>query len=381
MQAHTERLCCLPALALAVGMLSFASDAAYACADDHEEDYCSQFTGKRGKDYVYSLDEKIATDSLENDPYTDETKWILKGDLYKKLDEHPALLDSLPDLADFYEAMEGSLLAAFKQVDDGQLALYDLDSSVVASLQQNRQQLEDLMALVKAGMAQLADTGLTTAHQQALLATLGGYQQAIHDLAEYNATAMQLAATAKVLTADNVKAVNAGLGTSELIESNQKQVNEVYLSTIAKEVKDFTPEQAAELFAIADQCPMLGGNAVYRARALYSLIDEEQVYDDEALCLVNGIITKRLTEPSPNSVSVIPNPASDEAVLALTHTLDEPGMFILYDAVGAEVMRYTVPMDMPRVAFNIASLSPALYHYQVRGPSGVIGNGKLTVVR
>ena len=180
---------------------------------------------------------------------------------------------------------------------------------------------------------------------------------------------------------NNVKAVNAALGTSELIETNQKQVNEIYLATIAKDVKEFTTEQAVDLFAIADQCPMVGGNAVYRARALYSLIDEEQVYDDEALCLGHGIIVKRLMETVQSTLSVIPNPATDEATLVLTRTLDEPGMFILYDAIGAEVMRYVVPPDMLRVAFSISSLAPALYHYQVRGVSGVIGGGKLSVVR
>lgn len=195
------------------------------------------------------------------------------------------------------------------------------------------------------------------------------------------AAAMQLAATTKALTADNIKAANAGLGTSELIETNQKQVNEVYLSTIAKEVKDFTPEQAAELYAIADQCPMMGGNAVYRARALYSLIDEEQVYDDEALCLAHGIITKRLMEPTPNTVNVIPNPASNEATLVLTMEQETPGMLIIFDALGAEVARHTVPAGSQRHAFSTATLAPALYHYKVLVADGVIGDGKLTIVR
>lgn len=88
--------------------------------------------------------------------------------------------------------------------------------------------------------------------------------------------ALDLAARGRVLKAENVKTMNAGLGTSELIESNQKQVNDIYLGTVAKDVGIFTPAQATQLFAIANQCPMLGGNAVFRARALYSLIDDTQ---------------------------------------------------------------------------------------------------------
>ena len=75
-----------------------------------------------------------------------------------------------------------------------------------------------------------------------------------------------------VLTIGSVKAANATVGTSETIEQNEKQVNNVYLSTIAKSIDGFTADQVSALFDIANQCPMVGGNAVYRARALYALI-------------------------------------------------------------------------------------------------------------
>jgi hypothetical protein len=34
-----------------------------------------------------------------------------------------------------------------------------------------------------------------------------------------------------------------------------------------------------------------------------------------------------------------------------------------------------------RHTFRTADLAPALYHYQVHGPSGILGAGKLTIVR
>jgi hypothetical protein len=166
-----------------------------------------------------------------------------------------------------------------------------------------------------------------------------------------------------------------------LIETNEKAVNEVYLATVGKDVDSFTSIQADDLFAIANQCPMVGGNAVFKARSLYWLIDDSYDFDDQALCLQHGILVKSLTALPINAVTVVPNPAVDEATLVLDRELDEPGSFVVYDAVGAEVMRQVVPIEMPRLAFSTASLAPALYHYQVRGPSGVIGVGKLTIVR
>lgn len=191
----------------------------------------------------------------------------------------------------------------------------------------------------------------------------------------------QVATASKVMIADAMQAANAGIATSELIEANQKVGNGVYLATIGKDVDVFTVEQATALFEIANQCPMLGGNAVFKARSLYWLIDDDQVFVDSLLCEPYGIVVKRLLEQHVNTVSVVPNPATNEAALVLTNSLDEPGVFILFDAIGAEVFRHVVPVGIPRMTFNTASLAESLYHYQVRGPSGIIGVGKLTIVR
>lgn len=353
----------------------------YDCADHHGMHYCSQFDGERCKDCIRELDEKIASDSLENNPYTGETKWMLKGDLYKKLDDAPSLLDSLPELDAFYASLQGSTTAAFKAIADDQLALYGLDSTVVAHLQANRTQIEALMALVKDGMEQLGDETLTPAQRQTILGGISGYRQNINNLTIWNATALQVASASKVLTADGVKAANSGLATSELIEANEKAVTDIYLAIIGKDVDTFSSTQADDLFTIANQCPMLGGNAVFKARSLYWLIDDSYDFDDQLLCLPHGIVVKSLMTQPVNSITVVPNPANDEATLVLDQALDEPGVFIVFDAVGAIVMQQVVPMEMPRTVFSTASLAPAIYYYQVRGPSGVIGVGKLTIVR
>ena len=353
----------------------------YDCADHHGVDYCSLFNEERCQGCLRELDEDIANDSLENDPYTLESKWMLKGDLYRKIDDTPALLDSLQALNDFYTDLQGGTIAAFKGIDDDELALYDLDSMVVAQLQANRVQLEGFMVLMKDGLGQLGDSSLTPAQRQAIITGLSGSRQNIQELSIWNATALQVATTSKLLIADGVKSANSVITTSEVIEVNEKSVNDVYLATVGKDVDTFTSDQANALFAIASQCPMLGGNAVFKARSLYWLIDDSYDFDDQLLCLPYGIIVKSLNEQPANNIAVIPNPARDEATMVLDRPLVEPGTFIVFDALGAEVMRKAVPDEMSRIPFSIASLAPALYHYKVGGPSGIIGVGKLTIVR
>lgn len=245
----------------------------------------------------------------------------------------------------------------------------------------NRAQIEILMDSVKAGMAQMGDSALTDAQRSAILGGLGGYRSTIGTLTAWNNAALQLATTTKVLTAEGIKAANANVSTTKLIEANEKQVNEIYLSTVGKEVDSFTVDQTNTLFYIANQCPMVGGNAVYKARSLYRLINDTIVFDDQQLCLVHGIIVKNLKPQDANFVGVKPNPTRGQATLVLVEELNAPAVFILFNIIGTEVMRYALPVETVRFEFSTTTLSPALYYYQVRGPSGLIGDGKLSIIK
>ncbi|MBK6894670.1 MAG: hypothetical protein IPH00_16465 [Flavobacteriales bacterium] len=330
---------------------------------------------------ITELDHLIAKDSLQNDPYTEESKYMLKGGLYKKLDEDSDLRNSDQELADFYNDLQGSTTAAFKSIDDSQKTLSNMDSSVVAQLQANRAQIETLMDSVKSGMVEMDDSTLTDAQRSAILSGLSGYRSTISTLTAWNNSALQLAATTKVLTAESIKAANTNVGTTKLIESNEKQVNEIYLSTVGKEVDTFTVDQTNTLFFIANQCPMVGGNSVYRARSLYRLIDDEQQFDDPQLCLQHGIIVKSLVARETNTIGVVPNPARDGATLVLGKPLEEPGVFILFNSVGKEVMRLNVPAEDYHMSFATSGLATGVYHYRVVTDLGLVGNGRLSIVR
>ncbi len=152
-------------------------------------------------------------------------------------------------------------------------------------------------------------------------------------------------------------------------------------NTCARSGDGFTGAQASDLFAIANQCPMVGGNAVFKARSLYSLIDDTYEFDDQLLCLPHGIIVKSLTEQQANAITVIPNPAMNEATLILSEPLGSTGQLVLYDLLGAEVARFTLPSEVLRFDFQTNRLAAAVYHFHVTDDTGSIGRGKLSVVR
>jgi hypothetical protein len=175
--------------------------------------------------------------------------------------------------------------------------------------------------------------------------------------------------------------VNAGIGTIELIEQNERTVNDIYLNTIAKDESAFTATQATALYAVAIQCPMAGGQAVFRARALYGLFDDAQDYDDASTCLSLGIVFRNLEQSDPPAVTVIPNPASDNITVYCVLEPDETGTLILFDALGAEAIRYPMTGRTQQQVFSVSRLSQGAYHYRVYTARGQLGEGKLTIIR
>ena len=126
---------------------------------------------------------------------------------------------------------------------------------------------------------------------------------------------------------------------------------------------------------------MVGGNAVFRARAMYYLIHSEQEFDDPALCLAHGLITKSMKLPEVAALTMVPNPATDEATLVLTKPPDEAGTLVMFNALGAVVMNVRIPADQQRVALSTTALVPGMYHYRVQNAHGELGDGKLSIVR
>ena len=67
---------------------------------------------------------------------------------------------------------------------------------------------------------------------------------------------------------------------------------------------------------------------------------------------------------------VIPNPATDRATLRFTHTLDTQYDLAIYDGIGRQV-RFRRDLRDREVQLDLADLTPGIYRFQVRTPTGV----------
>jgi hypothetical protein len=98
-------------------------------------------------------------------------------------------------------------------------------------------------------------------------------------------------------------------------ESNEKTVNDIYLQTFAVALEP-SPAQIALLEGIANQCPLVGGAAVYRARALIGQAN----YDDYMLCrqaLPRESNQSATDKTAKNTLEIYPNPVCNQLQLLL----------------------------------------------------------------
>ena len=76
--------------------------------------------------------------------------------------------------------------------------------------------------------------------------------------------------------------------------------------------------------------------------------------------------------PTISLVTIIPNPADDEASLVFTEPWETPVVVITYSAIGEELSRMMVPAETPRFTFNTSKLPPTVYHYRVLEHTGLL---------
>jgi len=163
---------------------------------------------------------------------------------------------------------------------------------------------------------------------------------------------------------------------------NEKEVNHIYLQTVAKGILEFTPQQIAAIAAIAHQCPLSGGNAVYRARGMYALV-ADAAYNDADACAIQGLQYKNApAAANVAALTFVPNPATNEVTLHIaTNTTTDTGVAEVYNMMGVLVHTYRLSALQNNYLLSINDLLPGLYMVRVQWNHHPALYGKLTIIR
>ncbi len=283
------------------------------------------FAGEGGS--PTGIDHWIA-DGVFPQSFGSEMTWKARYRLYRRLLRQPGLEQAATKFAQFKNSEENSSAGRLAALAEARSALFDTDSSGTVLHTELQQRMLALQALDS--LRQSGTTVVDTIYQTAVAARLSA--QTAFD--QYSVLRDSL----RQVQIQQLRQQNAAVSTLETPAANHKAVNAAWFDVLLGNTLDSTTLVALEL--IAAQCPLLGGDAVYEARALIAPLTGE-IFDDASACEGQGA-EERHAEPQTaypdTGFRIFPNPTTG----IVQWTGDTPVSVRVFDQLGRLVAEQAV---------------------------------------
>ncbi len=268
-------------------------------------------------DYNYAM--KVANEEIEYDEFTVGAKRADEEMVYAWLEAQGEVMDTDPVLDNFYLSRHSGIIGQLNNID---LELSFLSDSIV-----------------------------------------------IADTIRWNDT-LQMA-----------KTHNSLLNTTQVFDANAKWINELYIKTIEQDIEILTSTEITNIETLANTCPYLGGNAVYRARDIVGMYSPGIHYDDLFICNSQGVYKNGISKLqqqlnaleeakknhplAENTILVYPIPTSQNINIAYNLNENEVANFVIYDMLGNEIQRTKLYSKVNKTTMDVHSLARGVYTYKV----------------
>ncbi|MEM9886803.1 MAG: T9SS type A sorting domain-containing protein [Bacteroidota bacterium] len=277
----------------------------------------------------------IRSDFVES-PYSEMLNWESKRYLLNLIEQHPNLLNQATEINTYYDAERNSDAFDLIKLKQGwrEISAYrDLEIDNLNTL--SLQLIEEINTLREAYQNTISET-----EKESLKASI---KSNMLEFQELQTQVSSLKDSIQTLIQNRLVSINFDntlINNSNLISSNEKLVNSIYLSALLNEDSSLSEIQEQALFEVANQCPKIGGRSVYKARTLYNLLVEYTVFEDSELCLET--VEERSLVEQDNGVNattlqmfVYPNPSYESFNVELNY-IDSQNEVILkiYDLTG-----------------------------------------------
>lgn len=293
--------------------------------------------------------------------------WKGQYRLYRKMLRQPALVNYSTAYSTFFDAQENQSAGQFAWIAEDQAALYDLsatsaatDSSYFNTLQQQNTDLRHLDSLLAAGSPVNAAQYAALVQQRATTGT---------DYAAFQQTQTQ----ARQQRIQNLLQINASVSGTQVWVTNHKTVNTIVLNYLLSD--SLAVGNLATLTAIASQCPLTGGDAVYEARTFVAHLTGAD-FDDRVLCQGIGARSQpeQVAAQMAEQVVLYPNPTTGEVFW--TGTGEQDVLVKVFNLTGQVVAE----ANSPNRHISLGKLADGLYLVQLLATDGtVLATQKLNV--
>jgi len=304
--------------------------------------------------------------------------WEMKRSLYRRLSRHEQLTGQNAIVDSFFLANGNTSLGDFQNVDEQIASSLRVDAATLAQLSFYKSSIDSSttqMAVIDSlyAYAFTPEDSVQLAQQKAAL-----LNQLISLSENLMATFMTLKVNRESQT-NQILGMNEAINASILPAQNLKAVTRIYLETASQSNFTLDPDQFAEVTAIAEQCPLVGGSAVYQARALYQM-HEVRDFDDSVYC---ESVAPRATMPkqrvTSTSMTILPNPA-DQYLLIQLPTEDLNRRIRLLDTNGRSLGEWMVLPDANQQQIRTSELPAGLYLIQLWTNGRIVDTQRIVIV-
>ena len=288
-------------------------------------------------------------------------RWHMERSLFDKLEKHPELLglNSIIDI--FYQEKVNSNINNFNQVEKEIASIFEMDLSYQNSINEDYTQLEDLLKNIHLKNNQIEKANSSNRdglkkEKNILFSKLIKTTDSLNS--QLKQTGNKYKESAAVL-----QSINSQLEAKAVFEENEKIVNDIIILSIISGEILLDNSQIATLKRIANQCPLDGGNAVFKARGLlYRLTNI--VYDDKNICKEiqsNQSISKVKNEK--REINIFPNPATEEININFKTSIEGEISLTILNIFGKTIISRELKSTLDTL--DISSLNAGVYFVRI----------------
>ena len=190
---------------------------------------------------------------------------------------------------------------------------------------------------------------------------------------------------------------NEAILSGEVFETNERFINQLYLLYLAYGLDTLDSIQVDLVRILAESCPYLAGEAVYKARTLYSMFVPNVQYDDLVICNSQGVykngtslldqINQQMnnhyeglqTMLNVNEIQLYPNPANSLVNVKYKIEENHHATLKLYNIIGNEVRHIDLSWKNNHVSFSVNDLMSGVYIYKYNIDGKLNSTGKLVI--
>lgn len=176
-----------------------------------------------------------------------------------------------------------------------------------------------------------------------------------------------------------ILAANAGVSAGQLCALNQRSINHIYASNALWKPNLLSSTLLLQVKAIADQCPLDGGFAVYEARSLYRRFVPSAMWDEYSGCSsLRPEGRSMLDEEVVLPFSLVPNPA-DDVLLLISSGESKRVRLDLYSITGERILSEWMMSDTSGQVLNVSNLPSGMYLYRILHQGEAVQSGKVVI--